>query len=299
MSSFYSLIKREWLEHQGAFIWVPLIVSSMIIVFTLVLYNTSSDMMIETNQKSSEVIDGVVHTNEAKRTVSLSELLTGGDGRSQATDVRGYFYLPLVFIILLALLSSTLDERKDGSILFFKSMPVSDTTTILSKYVSMVWIAPLITLGCILILQLLLATWSSFNPTAWPQFTGRNLPEVMQFATSTLVSYALYGFWALPIFAWVMLVGAWVNRGALGALLWIIGIPTVIKFAEQVVNNTDLFQSALFRHLSPRLTVDLSNPGASTELLGQVLTLDFWFGLAIGAALLALTVYCRRTRNEI
>jgi ABC-2 type transport system permease protein len=296
MSSFYSLIKREWLEHKAPFIWVPLIVSVLIVVFTVAFQNVTDEMVINTSEKSSQVIDGVVHTNESKRSVSMSEILLGDDPRRGSADVRGYFYLPLILIILLGLLNSTLDERKDGSILFFKSMPVSDSTTILSKYISMVWIAPLITLGCMLLLQLLFATWSSFNPSSWPQFAGSSVAGFFQYTTNTLVSYVLYGFWALPVFAWVMLVGAWASRGA---LLWVIGVPFGFKVIEAMASNTEYFQEALLRHLSPRLGVDLNTPAAGGELLAQVITLDFWLGVIIGLVLLALTVYCRRTRNEI
>lgn len=293
---FYSLLKREWLEHKTVFIWVPLIVSALIMVFTLSMYQATSDVVIETSQETREVIDGVVHVREDKRAVSLSEVLAGNDGGSKTADVRDYFYIPLVLILLFGLLSSTLDERKDGSILFFKSMPVSDTETILSKYVFMAWVAPLVTLGCILLLQLALATWSSFNPNSWPQFTGQSVGDFAQYSANTIVSYALYGFWALPAFAFVLLVGAWAKRGA---LLWVIGIPLGIKFVELMANNTEHAENFVLRHLSPSLQIDLNTPTAGGDLLAQVISLDFWLGVIIGVALLGLAVYCRRTCNEI
>ncbi len=293
---FFSLLKREWLEHKATFIWVPLIVSALIVVFTLSMYQATSDVVIETSQESREVIDGVVHVREDKRAVSLSEVLAGKDGAWKAADVRDYFHIPLVAIVLFGLLSSTLDERKDGSILFFKSMPVSDTETILSKYVFMAWVAPLVTLGCILLLQLALATWSSFNPNSWPQFAGQGVGGYLQFSANTIVSYALYGLWALPAFAFVLLIGAWANRGA---LLWVIGIPLGISVVEMMVNKTEHVEDFLLRHLSPKLQVDLSSPNAGSDLLAQTITVDFWLGVIIGLGLLGLAVYCRRTRNEI
>lgn len=293
---FYNLLKREWLEHKAPFIWVPLIVSALIVVFTLSMYGSVNDLVIETSQESREVIDGVVHVREDKRAVSLSEVLAGEGDRSRSADVRDYFYIPLVLILLFGLLSSTLDERKDGSILFFKSMPVSDAETILSKYVFMAWVAPLVTLGCILLLQLVLATWSSFNPTFWPQFAGQGVGSFIQYSANTIVSYVLFGFWALPVFAFVLLVGAWANRGA---LLWVIGIPIGIKIVETMATNTEYAEDFLLRHLSPKLQVDLNSPTAGSDLLAQIITLDFWLGVVIGLALLGLAVYCRRTRNEI
>lgn len=296
MNQMYSLLKREWLEHKETFIWVPIIVSVVIVIFVVVFQDVASEMLIETSESRSEVIDGVTYTNEDKRTVSLSEVMSGGDEGAAAADLRGYYSLPLVVIILLALLASTLDERKDGSILFFKSMPVSDTLTILSKYTAIVWLAPLITLGCILLLQLCFATWSGLNPNSWPQFAGASVGGYLQLATATIVGYLLYGLWAFPVFAWVMLVGAWSQRGA---ILWALGIPFAIQIVEGIAFGTEQFKDALFRHLSPGLGVELNSQTTGGDLIAQVATLDFWGGIAVGASLLGLTIYCRRTQNEI
>ena len=93
-----------------------------------------------------------------------------------------------------------------------------------------------------------------------------------------------------------MLVGAWAKRGA---VLWILGVPFAIHITEGLINGTDHFESALFRHIHPSLGVELSGGTTSGQVLKQIATLDFWGGLAIGLVLLGLTVYCRRTRNEI
>ena len=58
-----------------------------------------------------------------------------------------------VIVAFFALIGCIYDERKDRSVLFWKSMPVSDASTVLSKIIFVLWLAPLATVAAILLAQ--------------------------------------------------------------------------------------------------------------------------------------------------
>src|SRR5678815_117982 len=132
-------------------------------------------------------------------------------------------------------------ERRDRSILFWKSLPVSDLTTVLSKASIPLVVLPLVTFVIIVATQFVMLLWSSvvlltsgLAGTTWTRF---NLLEQSLILLYSLVALAL---WHAPIYGWLLLVSGWARRAT---FLWAV-IPLIaIQIFEKITFNTSHFAS--------------------------------------------------------
>ena len=188
MSQFAALLKREHLEHWGAFFFTPLVIFTLIFLLGISLASQVDDIQIHmseqihsndgTDSRSSSWSARIDDTDERELRDELHEQGMGILGLDIAgtTDAElqhrlrsafGAVSMPFYWILLIVLFIGSIacmhDERKDRSVLFWKSMPVSDTQTVVSKYVYLVWLAPIATIIAILIAQVyLLVVLSAF-----------------------------------------------------------------------------------------------------------------------------------------
>src|SRR6266704_3668357 len=134
-------------------------------------------------------------------------------------------------------------ERRDRSILFWKSLPVSDLTTVLSKVTVPLVVLPLLSFAIIVVTQFIMLLISTaillprgLAATTWANF---NL-----FQQSLIVLYGLVAIalWHAPIYGWALLVSGWVRRAT---FLWAILPLLAISFFEKITFNTSHFASML------------------------------------------------------
>jgi ABC-2 type transport system permease protein len=196
-------------------------------------------------------------------------------------------------------------ERRDRSILFWKSMPVSDLTTVLSKAAIPFVVLPLLTCAVTFVLQ-----WTMFLLSA-AALAGSGLSVTTYWLRLSLVPMSLLLLYHLvtvhtllhaPFYAWLMLVSAWARRMA---FLWAV-LPVLALLAlEKLLCNTSYFGSALMYQLSGG-TEATTMPGTMPmDPLTQVTPGRFlispalWIGLVVTAAFLALAVRLRRYRDPM
>src|SRR5438874_12924219 len=135
-------------------------------------------------------------------------------------------------------------ERRDRSILFWKSLPVSDLTTLLSKATIPLSVLPLITFAIIVVTHFVMLLWTSAVLVLHrmsPASTWTNFPLFQQ---SLILLYGLVAIalWHAPIYGWALLVSGWVRRAT---FLWAILPLLAISFFEKVTFNTSHFASML------------------------------------------------------
>ncbi len=234
---------------------------------------------------------------------------------------------PMVFIgisaLMLALMSVytswyLLDclhaDRKDRSVLFWKSLPLTDTDTVLSKLVMALIIIPFVyfiaadltALGAAFILslrggsQLAGALW---DPGTWLQLQALS---VYMIVTGAL--------WYLPLTGWLLLMSAWANRAV---TLWALLAPLVACYVEVKLLGTSYLIDTLKRHLLGFPGVAFNEPTLLTSKLhdGGNLSVprlgwdqfdpvyffsspEMWAGVALGAAFVAGAIYLRRRYTE-
>jgi ABC-2 type transport system permease protein len=195
-------------------------------------------------------------------------------------------------------------ERRDRSILFWKSLPVSDLTTVLSKASIPFVVLPLLafaivvaTVSIMLLLTTLVLLGSGISvATAWK-------PELFQMGLMLLYHLiTVHILWYAPFYGWLLLVSAWARRAA---FLWAALPPLVICAVEKIAFNTTHFAAMLwdrFQGGAEAITVHGTMPiDPMTHLtpLRFLVSPGLWIGLIITAGFLAAAVRLRRHQGPI
>jgi ABC-2 type transport system permease protein len=315
-SNLFWLVKREFWEHRGGFFWAPLVTGGVFLLLNIMGIITA------------EVI-GARHGISIGASGKLRDVISQMDAGDMsqvgmALDMAMYSSMALIFVVLgfvvfFYCLGAIYDERRDRSILFWKSLPLSDTETVLSKVISATLVAPVIaTLAGIAagILQLLLVAVTL-------SFHGINVWQLLMLAhpvrvTLNMIGHIpLYLLWALPSVGWLMACSAWARTKP---FLWAIALPVATGLLVTWFGIMGLFnlsagwfwQNIVARALFSAFpgasliasdgvihtgnnNLDFMNLGNTYQLLGSV---NLWIGVAAGAALIAAAIWFRRQRDE-
>jgi hypothetical protein len=212
------------------------------------------------------------------------------------------FFWVLFIVTLFGCLACLHDERKDRSILFWKSMPVSDTSSVLSKYIYLAWVAPLATLAAIFISQLYsLSVLSMIVEDGMASRVWSN-SGLVSGAGHIIFGFLLNGFAVLPIFGWLMLVSVWSKSVP---FVWALGVPIGLSVLEGIVLGSSFVKSTVVFHgkLPALPRIGAGENGQAVDVFAQQLALlahpQFYVGIVLGALFIAATVYLRRRNNEI
>jgi ABC-2 type transport system permease protein len=202
-------------------------------------------------------------------------------------------------------------ERRDRSILFWKSLPVSDLTTVLSKASIPLVVLPLFLFALTVIVQLimlLLSTTALLVSGVGAVTLWTHLP-LFQMEWVLLYGLTVIALWHAPIYAWLLLVSGWARRAT---FLWALLPPLAIGVFEKIAFHTSYFGSLLQDRLfgfAPGAFDLKDKAGVPVDPhfipLSQLAPQRFlsspglWVGLIIAAALLAAAVRLRRYREPI
>jgi ABC-2 type transport system permease protein len=202
-------------------------------------------------------------------------------------------------------------ERRDRSILFWKSLPVSDLTTVLSKASIPLLVLPLLVFAITIALQLVMRILS----TAVLAMTGGGAAmlwtQLPLFQMELVLLYALIviTLWHAPIYCWLLLVSGWAKRAT---FLWAVLPPLAISIFEWIAFRTSYFGSLMHRRLGGFVAAafDLKDKNgvpidAHFIPLAQLAPGRFlsspglWIGLVFAAIFLAAAVRLRRYQGPI
>ncbi len=218
----------------------------------------------------------------------------------------GLMMLTTLVVGVFYCLDALYGERRDRSILFWKSLPVSDLTTVLSKAITPVVILPLVTFAITVVMQWIMLLVS----TAVLLGSGLSVTTLWAhgslFQTWLMLFYHLltvHGLWYAPIYGWLLLVSAWARRAP---FLWA-GLPLLaIGVVEKIAFNTTHFGTMLANRMigggggGDFMTGSLSMDPLMHFTPGEFLiSPGLWIGLAVAAAFLAAAVRLRRSQGPI
>jgi ABC-2 type transport system permease protein len=193
-------------------------------------------------------------------------------------------------------------ERRDRSILFWKSLPVSDLTTVLSKASIPLVVLPLLGFAIIVATELIMLLLGSLVLMGSGLDVGTLWTPVFRMWPMLLYHLVtVHTLWYAPMYAWLLLVSAWARRAAFlwAALPWL-----AICAVEKIAFNTTRFAAMLgYRFAGGPEAI----PGVDsffdpmTQLTpGRFLSSPgLWIGLAVAAAFLAGAVRLRRCQGPI
>ncbi len=322
MNRYLTLLKREYWEHRGGFLWAQVWAG-------IVLLGLSVIGMGVATWHANRTFDG-----EIKIGVPLQKLLSEIPPDEMARLGLGYeagmagFWLVmqavLFFVLFFYLLGALYDDRRDRSILFWKSLPVSDTETVLSKVAVAAICAPLLAWAATVVVHLvflgmlgLFVLGHGLSPVdlVWGP------AEPLSLAVRMLAVVPVNALWALPAIGWLLLVSAFA-RGK--PFLWGVALPIAIAV---VINTFDMLQALrvpdtwFWQHVVARILTSLvpvswfgaaiiesvdqaDRNGPGPEMLvdwsmidGVLGSADLWIGVAAGAAMIAGAIHFRRTRE--
>lgn len=302
IQSMYWLMRRELWEHKA--LWLAPAVTGL-------LFLAGTIWGFVTLVNTPEAVEAF--NREALPQLESQGLADVAHGLTRASS--GLLYMVMLVVLYFYCLDCLYSERRDRSILFWRSLPVSDTMTVGSKLLVALLLAPVIVvaIGVVLeVLHLLLAapilvlgTDMGFAEYAQPM-------AVLSALAGALADMWLVGVWFLPYFGWLFLVSAWAKRAA---FLWAILPPLGVALLEWVALRSTQFLELLGHHLAlPFRNLEqqgfgfrIDGSGNATELeassaqttgLGGLAEPGFWIGLAIGLAFLGTAIAIRRYRGE-
>ena len=316
--AFTWLLKREFWENRGGFFWAPVITGGIFLVLNLILavigsisargqLNGDGFSIEEAPEKAHQIVGGI------------------GDGMLLGGVILAC--VVLAFVVFFSALGTLYDDRRDRSVLFWKSLPVSDTHMVLSKLAWALVLAPLLAVGVGIVIGvamwLIFALTVSVNglPVGSAVFTHSHPLRIIG---GVIASLPVYMLWALPTIGWLMFCSAWARSKP---FLWAVLVPVL---ACVIISMTDILPSLAVRHdliwytvvyrglLSilpgawfPTLPGGATNPHADfntpddlanaidlTRSWEAFATADLWIGAVIGVALIAGAIYLRRWRES-
>jgi len=198
-------------------------------------------------------------------------------------------------------------ERRDRSILFWKSLPVSDLTTVLAKASIPFVILPAITFGFTIALHLVMLLLSSIVLPASGISFASVWKELGIFQMWGMLLYHIllaHVLWPFPVYCWLILVAGWARRAP---LLWAALPVVVIGGLEKLIFHTS--------HFAEMVGTRLIGSGAPTDVtMGEMFPTgpmthltpiryfsapSLWIGLAVAAVFLAIAVRMRRYRDPV
>lgn len=313
MKTFYWLVKREFWEHKGGFITAPIVAG--VICFLL------NAMLIAFGE--GHYGGGDFHTNFSMAYNSDNLAQAGAVIDGLLYGVTMMVMIVTAIVVFFYSLGSLYDDRRDRSILFWKSLPLSDTSTVLSKLASAVIVAPAVAVvvGVVagLALTIMFAGVATFHGfSLWPLLMQAHPIKVM---VNLVLLIPLYALWALPTVGWLMLCSAWARSKP---FLWAIALPVgsgvLVGWWGLMMGNGG-FTSLYWRHVVGRLLGGLTpggwmtetsklvhfdgdNPASALEKFdlayhySALASPSLYLGILAGVAMIAAAIWFRRWRDD-
>jgi ABC-2 type transport system permease protein len=244
----------------------------------------------------------------------LAQIHEAVTGQGSYLAERLFLAISVVFLLIMGVYSSwyLLDclsaERRDRSVLFWKSLPISDTATVLSKLGTALLVIPLVYFGFALLTNLLLAFILSIRLRVLQGVGLWSAGNWFDFELVWLYIIATLALWFLPVAAWVMLVSAWARRAV---LLWTTLPLLAVMLLEHYFVRSDWFMREVwlrigYGYLVAAFAIDNETVfSPSTTLRHALSPLAFvsepetLIGIGVGVALLVATVQVRLRRTEL
>jgi len=285
---FYWSIRRELWEHRSI-LFAPAAVAAAVVAVAIVRLNKFVEIMGNSD----------------------AALANGGDGAQGF--LIGMFLVAAALVFITATLTgifysldALIGERRDRSVLFWKSLPVSDRTTVLSKAIIPVGVLPAVAFAVTIAMHILLLLIFSAGMLIFRQPLSHLWSLLPFFQIQVFVLYVIVTFtlWFAPVYGWLLLVSS-ISRRA--ALVW-----AVLPFVVAVGLERFAFRSEyVLRWLQHRFVgglqagfIDMTQHHGEVGLKAAtpgfyLASPGLWMGLAAFAIFLFLCIRIRRVQGPI
>jgi ABC-2 type transport system permease protein len=283
--SFYWSVRRELWENRFLYIAPVAVAAVFMLAFATALVHLPHFLLVHPHKPgAAPPPPGLTYSIE-----DIALILTG--------VIVGAFYC----------LGALYSERRDRSILFWKSLPVSDTIAILAKASIPLIILPAIIFAVSTAMQLVMLGMTDAAelingetfPASWTQWKLLQMTLVLLYGLVTL------SLWQAPLYAWLLMVSAWARRGP---FLWAVLPPIALCLGEKIAFDTSAFSTMLGNRLIGSFSAAFDAAGQTEPTAIQLSQLtpmkflstpDLWVGLLFAAVFLAAAIRLRRTRGQL
>lgn len=317
MNTYKWLLKREYWEHKGGMFWAPVVVSSLMLLVALV----SVFGAVATGKFGHMEVNGVPVTT-LRQVVAPEDMSHIAEGVATAFFGTGMsLFAVMSFVIFFYLIGALYDDRSNRSVLFWKSLPISDRDTVVSKVVSALVMAPMITWVVASLASFALALIACIGMS----LAGLNLfgavlgnSKLYTLPFEFLACLPVYMLWSLPTVGWLLMVSAWARTKP---FLWAVGLPlgtALLLVWGKALFNLPIQMGWFMQTVVSRLLLSAVPGSWSFQLRGQtsfapdnlvhgsplvaawqtMATPQMWIGAAVGIAMIVVAIRLRRFRDE-
>ncbi len=311
MKNLPFLIRREFWEHRSAFIVLPAFLTLFFLLLLFLVFTVSMNDVLEMALELEDIeviidedtrIDGQLPSDNLIFMLSRLEGMT--TQRRAEIFKNGLQALSLPFVATLwvvmfyYLLTCLYGERRDRSVLFWKSMPVSDAMTITSKLVTGLWLVPfsymlgIVLLQLSLLLSLTFVTFSAEIPVIPVIWSSASIVDKW---INYLEAIFFYSLWCLPFSGWLLAVSAFAKSLPLA---WALGVPLGIMICERIFTGHTFIIDWMGSHVIPMGFFSFDH-FSSSNLLTRFFNLEMFSAILVGASLVILAIWLRGKTDEI
>jgi ABC-2 type transport system permease protein len=245
---------------------------------------------------------------ERRRAVLLLDPAHQRAAIEQPYDLAAMMMIFIAFIVgVFYCLDALHGERRDRSILFWKSLPVSDLTTVFSKAIIPLVVLPLVVfaiIACVHVIMVLETGVVLIFHGMSPATTWAHVP-VFQNWLVLLYGLVAIALWHAPIYGWLLLVSGWARRAT---FLWAVLPLIAIQIFERITFGTSYFGSFLKHRIFGFAPDAFDFQGRTKPVIDSLVQLTpgrylssagLWIGLLVAAVFLAAAVRLRRYRGPL
>ena len=283
-------IRRELWENRSIYI-APLAVAILIV--------------LGFSYSIARIPNGILISNTVNNNGVITETTHGIDPVLPYTIAAGLIMATTFLVAIFYCLDALYSERRDRSILFWKSLPISDLTVVLSKasiplilLPLLTWVLTVVTQSLMLLINVAIFHARGLDTTA----LHAGLPLTQNSIMLFYHLFAIHALWYAPIWCWFLLVSAWARRTP---LLWATLPPLALGVLELLaLHSMHVFDFLKYRIHGP-LGSDSFSDGSSMSSQFHLPAAQFfstpglWEGFALAAVFLAAAIQLRRYRNPI
>ena len=299
MTILFTMIRREIQEHKLAFIYAPFIVALVLCLVIILVYLGLTDIQTTTFNFSTDLYDEEFQEDMLQATPESKTAVI----RAGLTVLGLPILLTVGFGLLAYSLSTFADERKDRSLIFWRSLPVSDLTTVMSKLIFVVIVIPLLVVPNLFLLQLI----SLLSVSIY--FVSNDIVSFGYVWTSYFISdwfriiFSLWAqaLWSLPILLWLMLAGTYFKKPVIGAIVPLVALVVLEGIIFKANNIQEFIENRLgFWSRSDSFPIEYAEARVVdiSDIYLLLTTQAFWIGILASVVLIAGIVYTRSTNND-
>jgi len=300
-----ALIRRELWEHRAIYV-MPLVIALLVSLGAV-----TGQVAVSGFDHAVDIgILGATNLGDTGRSAAITALMI---------SLSGTFVFAMWILTIFYSLDALYAERKDRSILFWRSIPSTDFETVLSKLLTALLVIPLVTFVFIALTHLIVLMITS----VWLGARGANTWHLIWTAapfidnwTATVVFLFALSLWLSPFVGWSLFVSAFTKRSP----FLIAALPiAILPLLERIIFHTTVFAEAFFvRSVKMPLFRGLDNlellfqEGEHFKMVGDasvslLALLDLgrffsspalWLGLVVCGIFTTAAIYVRRYRDD-